>query len=400
MIHYKIREKVAQTGRTLQEIADVIHVNKSTISKFLKGEHELKFESMFLLISSLFPLNEQSEAFGNTFLYVTNKRNIKCALEFFAANMDTESLITIIEKNMLRFKDLQELFDLYEVFAGYRKGELTTDQAYKIFAQFEPSTDESKVVHKVFLLYWYAKYKQFKEILFLKDQAFKALDELEDGYFKTSLRNQLLQIYLNYYTHNNDREEWGKILNLLEGNFTNHFNQGLVLHSRALYYQWVDCEKAIDKFKECISFYYEVGADMYGDFVKREGLFLIMLYDNRDISLSDVNKAPDYIQAYYHYKKEEMTKSRELLEKCKSRIIAENDLSTLPYQFYLEGLITQDVNYFWLSMYQFFAEGDLLFATLPIEELKKRGLSGEMIGHLLKTEREKKLLPFTAPPLY
>ncbi|MBM6616635.1 AimR family lysis-lysogeny pheromone receptor [Bacillus suaedaesalsae] len=400
MIHYKIKEKVAQTGATLQEVADIIHVNKSTVSKFLKGDHELKFEALFRLISSMFPLNEQPEAFRNTFLHVTNKRNVKCALEFFSANRDTESLSALIEQNKNKFKDMHELFYLYEFISKYRRRIITRDRAYRKLIEFHPSTAESKLLHSLFLMFWNIEYKQFRKIILTKEMVFHALDELEDGYFKTSLRNQFLENYLSYYGHNYDREEINNLLTLLEGHYTNHYNQGLVTHWRALYYQWDDCEKTIQKFNECIQFYYAIGANRYGDFVKYECLYLIMIYYGLELPLEEINKAPDYIQAYYFYRKGNLSKSKELLESCKNRIQDENDLLTLPYQFYLEGLITQNSNYFWLSMYQFFAEGDLLFAMFPIEELKKSGLSEDMVHHLLKTEREKKLLSGNAPALY
>jgi transcriptional regulator with XRE-family HTH domain len=398
LFHDTIREKVAQVGITLQEIADLISVNKSTISKFLKGEHELKFELLHQLISSLFPLDEQSKAFRETFLHLNNKRNIKCSLEYFYANRDMESLETLIkQKKEISKGDLKELIYLYEIGLSLRKN---SDQCtIKKLTEFIPSNNESKLVHLIILLFFYTHERVYKLIVNEFEHANSLLSLIEDGYFKESLQNNVLWVFLNYHAYNNNQDEVFKILDELNKRKTNHFIMGFCLHTKAMHYMWDNFKESYECYLDCIDFYSKIGSKEHVNYVKYEGLYLLIIHANKNYLIKDIENAPDFIKSYYYFKEGDAQKSRILLDECKTRIIEQNALDLLPYQFYIEGVLTEDNNYFWLSLYQFFAEGDLYNAKLPLMELKKTGLTDELIEHMMDIERKKMLVHVFSPAL-
>ena len=373
-----IEKRMEATHVTNQDLADKLNVNTSTISRFLSGKNELKFETLFEAIRFLFKEEEQPEICKFYFLHLRNKRNVKCALEYFSANHDMESLKHVIDREKPHATaDLKELIFLYEL--KYKlvhcKEDLASVVENKNGNNATFRTKEAQAVLTVQKLIVGLVARKYQLIYDGKDIAFQKISELEDGFVKDSLMNTVHALLVTCYLYYNDIDAAKDSIFKAQKTFTTYYIEASTYYHLAKINFAHSYETALNNFIKALSICDAIGKKDLVMVIKERGIPFLHLYHNRPEKVNDIKNLVEHIQAYYCFRTGELTKAKAIVSKYED--------VNCPYKYFIKGEVLDDSNSYWLSLLTFVNQGDILHLDLPIIALEKKGVSTNALNTLL-----------------
>ncbi len=373
-----IEKRMEATHVTNQDLADKLNVNTSTISRFLSGKNELKFETLFEAIRFLFKKEEQPEICKFYFLHLRNKRNIKCVLEYFSANHDMKSLKHVIDREKpTATADLKELIFLYEL--KYKlihcKEDLASVVENKNGNNATFRTKEAQAVLTVQKLILGLVARKYQLIYDGKDIAFQKISQLEDGFVKDSLMNTVHALLVTCYLYFNDIDAAKDSILKAQNTFTTYFVEASTYYHLAKINFAHSYETALENFVKALAICKTIDKKDLVMVIKERGIPFLHLYHNRPEKVNDSKNLVEHIQAYYCFRTGELTKAKAIVSKYED--------VNCPYKYFIKGEVLDDSNSYWLSLLTFVNQGDILHLNLPIIALGRKGVSTNALNTLL-----------------
>jgi len=375
-----IEKRMKALDITAQDLAAKLNISTSTISRFLNGKNELKFETLFELIQFLFDEKEQPKVCKFYFLRLNNKRNIKCALEYFATNNGMNEVKNIAEREIEdATADLKELLYLYDLYCRMicSKENVTSIVEEKNNNNATFRTLEAQAFLSVAKLYVGALVGNYQFIYAGKDDALKKVSQLEDGYFKTSLYNRVSELMIRTSLYYNDRTSAKKYIEGIQKNLTSYYYKAAALYYSAKMDYMDSYDNSYECLKKALELCESIEAEEQIILIKDSGIPLLNLYYGKIENHCDISSSPEYIQAYYYFNLGKVEKAKEL--------VMQYPKLNSPFYHYAKGIIFDDINSYWLSFLTFKNQGEIHHLDLPMDKLIEKGVPQEAFDHVLST---------------
>ncbi|MFP3726551.1 AimR family lysis-lysogeny pheromone receptor [Priestia filamentosa] len=373
-----IENRMKSLDVTIQVLAERLHVNTSTISRFLSGKTELKFETLFEMIQILFHQSEQPEVCKFYFMRLRNKRNIKCVLEYFSSNQNMPELKEIMDREREHAThELKELINVYELIYKmiFTKKELSAIVEDRNVSNPTFKSKEARAVLSVQKMLYGLLAKKYSFTYEGKDSALSHINELEDGFIKNSLLNCVDIMLIATYIYRNDIKSAQECINRIQSNFTNYYTLMGTYYFMGKIHFSDNYQVSKDNFNKALELSKTFTGNRYYAFISNKCLPFLHLYHAYHENIEDVNKLSPHLQAYYYFRCGDVEKAKEL--------ITHNFVMNCPYNSFIKAEIFNDIHSYWMSLVNFVSQGDIHHVKLPIIELSKRGVPPGPLHHLI-----------------
>lgn len=367
-----LRERILKQleGREIgqRQLAKVANVNESTISRYLNGHDELKFESTLKIVQYLFP--QQEKEYIAEYALTQKSHNARCCLEYCLIHRLLEPMEQLISKLMDSSNPVdREWARVYEL-EWFRVSKSRTDeQIVQGLMAFNPNSMEARIMHKLVLGYIYYYQKKINVMTeFLKDVE-ENLPKIKSNFIQGSLSTRYGLLIMNVYLRKNKLKKVREVCQLLIEQSITESARGAAYHVLGHSYLFEEYELgekyirlALDCFTRADStFHYQqtlYTLSFHQSYWQIEREFPFELKSHQEID--------EYI--FYLIQQEEKEKAKELIDQVNIENLA--DAQKAFYYYYL-GLIEEDKYKHYESVRYFRKIQDRFYLQLPIGALIK-----------------------------
>lgn len=353
-----------------RKLAQVAHVNESSISRYLNGYEEINFEGVLRIVKYLYP--EQEREIMSEYIMTQKSKNARYALEYCAMNNHwdlVEYLIGFLSESTNPVD--KEWSALYSILFLRQNKILNPMELLDRIETFKPKEIEMRILKSILKAYIYFDLDE-KQALFLHIQDIEQqIQEVRSTFIKESftVRLSLIMNYICLYENEINKSREYNLFILRQPFYDN--KKATALNNLGLSYIFESFEKSLDYFNKALNYFVHAGNNQK---IKRTQINISFLntHWNKhyifDHSLEDNKSLLNYI--YYLIQKGEVGLAQQHISK-----INVNELTQLDQGFYnyYMGLITKDRTFFYLSIESFIHLRNYFHMQLPISELEKLG---------------------------
>jgi len=349
----------------IKDLAKMAEVDVRTMRKYVYEGVEPGFCKLFKISKGLFDNDEKLIEWSYK---LELPENIKAAMEYLALtkNLDTlNDYIKVKVDNSIN-KNLRRWGKLYSMISRYESSEIKNEEMLDKVRKASTNDNEMKILLSLIeanvcyrILSNSAAY--LHEMSRICDEVEDKVYSLKDCFFKMSFEvrlNDLLgkrSLYVDAdtvkareYANKNISQEICAIFKA---------NSYYILGTSFTFESY---EQSVLNTKQAIEVYREADYEVFADELER--WFLPFLDAHHGVK---VTEGVSVVIAHYEAKWGDKQKALEIIERDVSE--AEEAM----YYFYYKGLATGDGDMLFKSLSQFLKVGDLFFAQLPLEQLRK-----------------------------
>lgn len=385
-----LKERILQTlekSRNIDQrkLAQIAHVNESSISRYLNGHDEINFEGVLRIVKYLYL--EQEREIMSEYIRTQKSKNARYALEYCAMNhlWDlVEYLIGFLSESTNPVD--KEWAAMYQLLLSRNEKILSPREQLNKIEVFKPKELEMQVLKSIFKAYIYHDLDELNALHLHVDGTDTLVKSIKSSFIQDSFNVRLSLILSQISLYSNDIELSRKYsLSIVNQRFfedvkaTAYYNLGLS-------YSLESYEKSVEYLNKALDFFIfrnNVGridqTRRLDSFIKTHWGVNFEFTHNLDNHRSFLN----YI--YYLIKKGELSLAGEHINKLDIKELTEWDKG---FYYYYKGLLSNDKTSFYNSVESFINLDDYFHLQLPLIELQRLG-ENEVVLRLLSLRRRK-----------
>lgn len=366
MIRQIIRNEMEGQYRdiTNSQLADVIGVDKSLISKFFNEGTEISFKHIFNAVRYLNPIKEK-EIMSQICRLLEREENKRAALEYASTNRDMvlfKSILNDFSKSTTINRDWAKA---YQVAFEYQSNEKTYDELLVLIHHCSPKQVEAKIIVRLteaMILYKQHKYAHLKTIANIIDGL---IPLVKNEYLRDSYYMRINELLAAVYLHSNEmtlaREYANKIISS---------NLGAKFVADAYYtigtsFLHEDFSEHIKYLSTCANMYEEQGRMDLVKIIRESNIKFAQIHWGKDIENFDSEDVSE--RAHYEAKWGDKEKAISLLD---SLLNGQDVKTESNFKKYYRGLATNNPEILLESFFGFIDNSDKLYAMLPLNALE------------------------------
>lgn len=385
-----LKERILQTlekSRNIDQrkLAQIAHVNESSISRYLNGHDEINFEGVLRIVKYLYL--EQEREIMSEYIQSQKSKNARYALEYCAMNhlWDlVEYLIGFLSESTNPVD--KEWAAMYNFLLLRQERLISPMEQLDRIEVFKPKELEMKILRSILKAYvYYDLGERYSIFLHIKDID-KMLDQIKSTFIRDSFSVRFGLIMSYVYLHDHDIEKSREYSSsILKQSFFDYV-KGTANLNLGISYLFENYQKASDYLSKAQDFF------IYHNRVAKVtqvNLNLAFLQSYWDIdfpyTLALEDKTCFLTFIYYLIKKGESALALEHINRIHVGELSEWDKA---FYFYYKGLLTQDKTTYYDSVESFSNCYNFFHIQLPLMELQKLG-ENETALRILSRRRRK-----------
>lgn len=385
-----LQERILQTIEKTRHVdqrklAQIAHVNESSISRYLNGHDDINFEGTLRIVKHLFIEDERE--IMKAYIPTLKSKNARLALEYCVMNGLWELVEQIIELLSASTNPVdKECATMYKIILLRKEKLLTPMEQLDRIEVFKPKELEMQILRTIIRAYVYLELKERHAIFLHIDGTEKSINKLKSTFMRDSFTIRLGLIMSYICLEENDlikSREYST--SILEQNFFDDV-KSIAYHNLGVSYMFEDYQKALDYLNKALEFYIYRNQSSK---IRNASLNLSFLKSywnisyNYNLTLDNHTCFLNYI--YYLIKKGETALAFEHINRIDLTELTEWNKA---FYYYYKGLLTQDKTSFYYSVESFSKISDFFRIQLPINELEKLG-ENEVALRILSSRRLK-----------
>ncbi|GAA0381509.1 AimR family lysis-lysogeny pheromone receptor [Bacillus horti] len=381
-----LQERILQTLEYLDNIdqrklSRIANTTESTISRFLNGHDEMKFESVLRVVKHLYP-DEQVAIMGD-YIVTQKSRNARHGLEYCAVNRlwsEFDFLLDLLA-NSTNPCD-REWASMYSLLKEKREVKYDPVDFLKKVEEFRPKEIELKALKSILKGVLYFELSDHNTILLHNNDTDMLIENIKSDYIRSSYSVRLGLIMSAVHFYSNNLEKSRQYSYSIIGQDFIDYAKTTAFNSLGLTYMLEDYERAKDYFTKAINYAITFNHSVYLKSARLNLSFLQSFYGIKSDfseSIDDHVTLANYI--YHLIQKGEHSLAREHLDQIDYENLTELDKG---FYFYYNGLLKNDSSTFYESVEAFLNAENYFYVQLPLLELQKLGENEEALTILSK----------------
>lgn len=196
----RLHEEQKKRNIKNKEIAYELNVSAGTVSNWYKGTHVITFENYMQLVKHICTDRYKYETFIVDFITKMHKikqvdeiKQIKLAIEWCFNNGKAH----IAEKLINRYKEYDQVFELYELLLRRNKRLVSNEEFYILVDRFKKSKkiDDVDTMALSEIMTMYAHFSLYNyNMFFLKSEAYRFISQISEQYLRKSFDLRFCEI--------------------------------------------------------------------------------------------------------------------------------------------------------------------------------------------------------------
>ncbi|GAA0371520.1 AimR family lysis-lysogeny pheromone receptor [Bacillus horti] len=369
MLRERIFKQLEKMDMGQRQLAKIVNVSESTISRYLNGRDELKFESTLRIVQYLFPAQEKSLIVE--YALTQKSYNARCCLEYCLIHNIWDVNDRIIEKLSHSGNPIdREWAKIYEYVLNYHRKDMSDEELLEQVLKFHPNSFEVNMMKKILLGYIYFFQKNFNLMLeHIRDLDQKIL-EVKSTFIQSCLVTRYGLIMMHVHMFLNHIPETRRLCELVIEQCMTNNAKASAYHALGHSYLFEDYDKAqmyltlaMELFKNegrqenYLEAYYTLSFVQSYWRIERE--FPFELHTQKELD--------EYI--FYLIQKGDIAIAREI---CKKMNVESMDDWEKAFYYYYLGLMEDHKTFFYQSVRYFRQAQNRFHLQLPIYALKNK----------------------------
>lgn len=379
--------EIGKFGIDQRKLSKIAKTNESSLSRFLSGHEEMNFESILRIVQHLYP-DQETEIMLNYIPFLKSK-NARYALEYCAMVNAWDNLKSLIDFLSCSSNPVdKEWAAIYDLLRMRKEKVLSPKELLYKIEVFKPKEIEMQILRNIFKSYLYFDSKEYDSVCFHINGMDELIKTLKSQFIKDSFNVRLgLALITIYLADNNLTKAREYCHQIIEQDFFKSV-KGPAYYNLGHSYLFTDHEqankylnKALNLFKSVNNFervnQTELNLSFLDSYWKVEREF--------KHNIDNYNWQANYI--FYLIQKGKYDSAKELIDKINPENLSEWDKG---FYYYYSGLLTNDIDTYYISVECFINMNNCFFLNLPLEKLKDLG-ENEKVLYLLSQTRRKKI---------
>lgn len=353
-----------------RNIAEPIKVSVPTISNFLKGERQLRFNAA-LSIQNIFFKNN-TDFILNICKSYEKMEYIRPALEYLSANYHTDELEFLLDK-IEDYQGFEEIHKTYSLVLEYQRKTKDEDELIsdikKMYHQIK-SNDMSALLH-IIEANIYGITREYKTLFRITQHVEELIEVVSDSFIKKSLTVRLYEVLAQAHLVSKGGEEKCRdYANLIISSKISAKFDAYAYYLIGTSYMFHNYEKSNKFLSESAKRYSEIGLHKLEDMILYRNIKNLETFWDKHL---DDTENLDTVEAAYRFaKRGEQDEVLAILD----------SIEETPFRVYYRALATNDNNLHIKALVMFIKEGDYLYAQMPLKELEKDEVYREIANNL------------------
>ncbi|WP_307397445.1 AimR family lysis-lysogeny pheromone receptor [Bacillus horti] len=364
-----------------RKLSRVANTTESTISRFLHGHGEMRFESVLRIVKYLYP-NDQVNIMGE-YILTQRSRNARHGLEYCSNNQLWAEFDYLIEllSNSSNPAD-REWARMYSLIKMRKDAKLPSIKLLSEVEEFKPREVEMRVLKSILKGLIYFDLGENKSILLHNQDTHEQIEEIRSDYIQASysVRLGLLSFAVHLFSYNLEKARQS-CYSIIGQDFIEHVKAAAYINLSQTYL-FSNYQLALEYSKRSIDVAITFSHSNYLKMANLNHSFLNSFYGidfEFTQPLDDHQTLANYI--FYLINKGDISLAQGYLEEIDINSLTDWDKG---FYFYYKGLIDEDVSTFYKSVDSFVSADNYFFIHLPLLKLQKLGESEEALKILSK----------------
>ncbi|MDQ0340142.1 transcriptional regulator with XRE-family HTH domain [Caldalkalibacillus uzonensis] len=380
-LHSLIQEAIKGRGSSQKELADAVGINRTTLSKYLKGNSRLRFDNILKLVRFLFP--DREKEIMTAYARDRNHTHLRQCLEYAYINRIDSLKDELLERLQLSSNKVdQEWATVY----GLNNRENYSYKLLHVYKNLKLISTEMKIFSQLVtsLIYWHLNLYGFAYETCLELE--EKIKKIKDPFIRNSYTARFGAAMASYCLYLDERETCQHYSQLVLDTAPSPIFKATAYLSLGNSYIFESYEETIHFLSKCFELSNQERHDYLINLCKDTFNFAQNYWGHTPQFLNfESKRISDQTEiAFYYIKRNNHSEAKKILDS-----IDPENLSNIEkaFYYYFRGLITKAETDFSKSVYYFKTSGDLFYLNLPIMELKKLGINTYLI-HSIKPIKE------------
>ncbi|MEW9503374.1 AimR family lysis-lysogeny pheromone receptor, partial [Jeotgalibacillus marinus] len=311
--------------------------------------------------------------------------NIKIAMEYCDTHDMREMLEMLCnraESKVNEEKDLEEYMTMYKINMERKDQQSEKYVSKEFFSKIifrKNETEEMQIFQEILEVYVHYQERDFYKVIAFLPKLKVKLDQSQNSYIQNSLNMRVNHLLQNVYLRSIC--DFKKVRELahesLKTSIGKRFEASAYLHLGDSHIHDKDLSQAIYYLEKSIVLYKEIGLDFAVNWMQNK-IELVSIRRGRKLDQIHI----DQNVAFNYIMNGEKEKGLALLDK----------IDVTPDKLYIQGMATDNPDYFWKSLNGYLKRGDRLYGLLPVKELNRLGENEKMINMMYNNLKEVKYI--------
>ncbi|GAA0368596.1 AimR family lysis-lysogeny pheromone receptor [Bacillus horti] len=383
-----LREKIMRTldnHNTLDQrkLSHIANVTESTISRYLHGHEEMRFESVLRIIKYLYPKEELS--IMSEYVMTQRSRNARLSLEYCAIHKlwrEFDFLIDLLSSSSTNPTDREwaEIYSLLRL--RILDDSYTQEELLLKVEEFKPKDVELKVLKAILKALIYYDMKEVNSILLHNKNTFSLIEDIKSDFLRSSFSVRLGIILSVVHLYSNKLEQSRQASYSILGQDYIHHMKIPALNQLGESYLFTDYQQSLNYFSRALNAAISLDHSQYIRTIKLNISFLHSYYcieSDFEIQIDDQTSLMNYI--FYLIQKGDHSLAQEQLDQINIDVLTEWNKG---FYFYYRGLLSDNIKLFYQSAEAFDTIEHYFYLQLPLIELQRLGENEEALKIISK----------------
>lgn len=243
MLRERILKQLERRDIGQRQLAQVASVNESTISRYLNGHDELKFDSTLKIVQYLFPDDEKE--YIAEYALTQKSHNARCCLEYCLIHRIFDVMEKLIPKLLVSSNPIDREWAKVYAFELMRVNKKITDeQLVKDLLSFNPNSLEVSIMHKLIIGYIYFYQSKINVMIEFLKEVEDNLQKVNSKFIRDCLFTRYGMLIMNVHLSKNNLPKVREVCHLIIEQGITESSKGSAYHVLGHSYLFENFEKA------------------------------------------------------------------------------------------------------------------------------------------------------------
>ncbi|MBH0167160.1 helix-turn-helix domain-containing protein [Fictibacillus sp. 7GRE50] len=352
-------------GYNQSQLASMLDVNRSTISRFFEHGQEISFDKMILMSKILHPFDQLyvMEQYTST---LKQSDNILMALEYTSVNRMSSSNKKLLQSVENTFGSEDEFFKVYTDYAKSRNGKLSDEDILYTMRTRIIENESMNILQRIMGMYVFYRQEKYDVLLDYSREIQNELSNFSCEYLYSSflarISEPLAFTSLKVYADFDKARKYS--MNIVNNQYVNEPLAASAYYNLGMSYIFDSYDKCIEAFNKSIEIYSHYNNKGFEKNTKNFAVALVNLLYNK---FDNFKSTDPVLNAYYYSKIGDKSKAIDFLSDLQGTLCSEAMIK------FVAGVVTEDDKLLWDSLSNFISDRDMWMSILPCLELIRKG---------------------------